>query len=168
MTDLDRLDALAAAATPGPWTGPTTGPAVVKRIDRDSQDRRRHTFLFEALETRDREIDGEQARANAAFIAACDPATIRELVDDARRGREIEAAAREVSDELDDAQIAWIDFQPLDAAHEMLRAARHREAGTAERRCVECREPWPCDATVHGVKDGIPHRIGVTEDVRRG
>jgi hypothetical protein len=53
---------------------------VVRRIDRDEQDRRRTTFLYEALETRGPEISSEQAHRNAAYIAAASPDVVAALV----------------------------------------------------------------------------------------
>ena len=37
-------------------------------------------------------------------------------------------------------------------------------APAESRRCVECGEPWPCTATVHREKDGIPHRLAATQE----
>lgn len=101
--DLAKLRSLAETATPGPWEGPlhqapNGAPAVVRRVDRDEQDRRRITFLFEALATRGPAVSEEQALTNAAYIAALDPQTVLALLDAAALGlawNRVEAALPE-------------------------------------------------------------------------
>lgn len=60
--DLDRLDQLAEAAAPGPWE--VDGRRVMSGED--------HVAMAVVV--------NRQSRADLAFIAACDPETIRELI----------------------------------------------------------------------------------------
>lgn len=72
-TDLDALEAIAKAATPGPWrnvlleVGPVDGPAVADVVTEDENPLR----LFDA-----------------EFIAAADPSTILALIAELRQERE--------------------------------------------------------------------------------
>lgn len=82
-------------ATPRPWTAPTIGdiptPPVVRRIDRNEQNRRRTRFVAEFLNVRG---EPENAHANAALAV--------EAVNNYDRLVRIEEAAREYT-EADDA-----------------------------------------------------------------
>lgn len=78
-TDLDALEALAKAATPGPWdaTEGDSGPEVhAGEILRHEID-----FLL-------REGGHDQGRSDARFIAAADPSTILALIAELRQERE--------------------------------------------------------------------------------
>lgn len=91
--DLDKLEALADAATPGPWIyrdmRPNTyGPAFV-----DSVDVRNLAICGDAVGRSEThgfclQVDSEVRMANAAFIAAANPATILDLIASARRDAE--------------------------------------------------------------------------------
>lgn len=97
MTDLDKLEALAKAATPGPWfqcglpwfdagSGVLAGspdPHIgMMIVDTEAWDGEREEFA--------EHYDGEVASsdADAAFIAAANPATILDLIASARRDAE--------------------------------------------------------------------------------
>lgn len=92
MIDLDALDALAANATPGQWASDVEFAGCSSRL----------VFPEESWDDEDGLIgDGIgviDKPADAAFIAACDPTTIRQLV---ARIRELEAALSEVAPFLD-------------------------------------------------------------------
>ncbi len=85
---LDDLEALARAATPGPWTGPRVTDqwppgwlGVYACDDEDGQP-------YEVIGTTGHalaDLTVEQDQANARFIAAANPATILALVDRVRR-----------------------------------------------------------------------------------
>ena len=92
MTDAQQAlaqvrEALAAGPTPGPWSVeivPTScgichkvGPFPGKRPD----DPPRHACLYADYPSQGNPADDE-LKANAAFIAACNPAAIRELLDE--------------------------------------------------------------------------------------
>lgn len=92
--ELDRLEELAAAATPGPWRT-FDDSAVIAAGDADTLVA---TGLSDAGPTFNADVYGLNWRDDAAFIAACDPDTIRRLIADARLGaawREAEAALPE-------------------------------------------------------------------------
>ena len=72
MTDLDKLDALAAAATPGPWT------AFID--DYGDGDRPGTMFITADPQGAQHYLATGMSSHDAAFIVACDPATIRDLV----------------------------------------------------------------------------------------
>jgi hypothetical protein len=71
--NLDDLDRLAQAATPGPWS--TYGPFVMAygQYPQDTN------YVIRQRPER-AAPDDPQAVADAAFIAACDPKTVRALV----------------------------------------------------------------------------------------
>lgn len=81
--DLDYLEALAKAATPGPWRNAagykievvSTGAHCASAWER---------YTYEP----DKKITSEKAQANAAFIAAVNPAVVFELVAELRAERE--------------------------------------------------------------------------------
>lgn len=78
--ELDDLYAKARAATPGPFTIPEGYQiyAVEKHF----------ASAFESYSyNKDEVIDTEQAKANAAFIAAADPSLIIALIDSLRHAR---------------------------------------------------------------------------------
>ena len=71
MTDLDELERLAKAATPGPWT--------VVRGHKTKKARSVNPILrFDSL------MQTERPEENAAYIAACSPDTVLRLVRAAR------------------------------------------------------------------------------------
>jgi hypothetical protein len=77
MTDLDKLEALAKAATPGEWRAWIT--------------RRRQPEIYTdggSSEQNDKIASGVLRRADAAFIEAAQPATILDLIASARRDAE--------------------------------------------------------------------------------
>lgn len=97
MTDeLDRLEALARAATPGEWaaylggikSNPTVGAVVSGKAS--------HICLLScSREYRDRaRRTREQSRADASFIAAANPASILRLIDRVRELEECERALK--------------------------------------------------------------------------
>lgn len=82
MTDLDDLERLAKAATPGPWT---TKP---------DDDARKHLLCTETGAWFGRVEASPRNAADAAFIAAANPAVVLELV---RRMRAAEGIVRDLS-----------------------------------------------------------------------
>ena len=91
MTDLDRLDALAAAATPGPWfSHPHDIPG--EPVPWSSS----VFFTGGRIDRTPRILVARAEYSDAAFIAACDPATIRYLVAAARERDELRDIGREI------------------------------------------------------------------------
>lgn len=127
MTDerLDRLDALAGAATPGPW--------VAQSYDDGSSGN--HPWYIDTHAY----ADGPEpvvaptyplGAADAAFIAACDPATIRELVAAVRERDELREAATELLRWRHAVTCHWERATgECNCGLTALRAALHREAG---------------------------------------
>jgi hypothetical protein len=78
--DLDQLEALARAATHGPWDN-TVGYRIYagKKNVANAQE----VFSCYAHE----EIRSKQAQANAAFIVAVNPAVVLELIEELRTAR---------------------------------------------------------------------------------
>jgi hypothetical protein len=74
---LDKLEELAKAATPGPWTADKYGGCVESRNDWVCQ-------MWGKTEE-----DFPNAKPNAQYIAACDPSTILRLVRVARAAKVI-------------------------------------------------------------------------------
>ena len=97
--DLDRLEALAAAATPGPWIAEYSGEQGNCVIPHDAQSTREAVCVTRLY----------RQYADAEFIAATDPDTIRALCALARRAEAAEAERDE-----------------LRAAVERVRALTHR------------------------------------------
>jgi hypothetical protein len=64
----------------------------------------------------------------------------------------------------------WVAFTREDAVSiaETYAALRSLDTETAERRCVECGEPWPCPATIYGDEKKTPHRIGFPDTETAG
>lgn len=83
--DLDRLVALAEAATPGPWAYP--GIESVSGGLLYGHDQAIASIRWDNDDTQPvrRPIYWQEADANGAFIAACDPATITALVERIRK-----------------------------------------------------------------------------------
>ena len=79
--DLDRLLALAQAATPGPW-------GIERRDDSSGINRVIYGGEGDACHVIEMATGMKRAKATADFIAACDPATITALV------RRLQAAER--------------------------------------------------------------------------
>ena len=96
MTDLDRLDVLAAAASGDVWY-----PVA--------------------------ELEPWVGKPDAAFIAACDPATIRSLVAEVRRGREAELFLGDIQADLK--ALGSPLARDMAAKIARFRAALHREDG---------------------------------------
>jgi hypothetical protein len=106
---LDRLEAAAKEATPGPWrvnTAGTNGKIDEVYVYAPGD----HDDVAIAADIAD-PATGQMSEANAAFIAACDPTTILRLVRVAR-------AAQRVDDDMRE----W-NGVPSDAAARELRAA---------------------------------------------
>ena len=84
MTDLDKLEALAKAATPGPWND--SGGSI---DDFDAECTMRIEWIANGI-PKDGEKDAINAnyRSDAAFIAAANPASILDLIASARRDEE--------------------------------------------------------------------------------
>ncbi len=95
MNGADRLRALAATATPGPWFGPRItdawppGEWGVYAAD-DNGDPIPHAIVARM----DREGDSDEQRHNAAFVAAANPLAITALLDvlDQRAARSVQLA----------------------------------------------------------------------------
>ena len=87
MTDAEKQirEALAAGPTPGPWSVETvpTSCGVCHKVGpfpgRRPGDPPRHACLYADYPSQCNPVDDE-LEANAAFIAACNPAAIRELL----------------------------------------------------------------------------------------
>lgn len=79
--DLDKLEALAKAATPGEWVTRYPSHTVVMAVTPDG------TYQGEVARTVSGSLNA-QREANAAFIAAANPATILDLIASARRDAE--------------------------------------------------------------------------------
>ena len=125
MTDLDKLDALAAAATPGPWTEHGRDVDHDKMVAAGRNPGDACGLGCEVEGPPEATLRGQFDRhADAAFIAACDPATIRDLVAAARAGEEV----LRQSEPDDDFDGQYVDFLVPADAIEALRAALHREA----------------------------------------
>ena len=79
LPDLDRLEALARAATPGPWkkdSSYTIGPVS----DEDDQS---YGFVIPLAD-----VYGDNRTPDAAFIAAANPAAVLALISLARKALE--------------------------------------------------------------------------------
>ncbi len=117
--DLDRLDALAAKATPGPWTHDPEHFVVNVEVKREHE----HVMLNDE---RTGEPDGplcdvfgtgETCRNDAAFIAAADPSTVRALIAEVRRLRRRDAMLSESLWQ------AWKAFHEHDTPEEAMKDA---------------------------------------------
>ena len=119
--DLDRLDALAKAATPGPWRRQThhahldgPGSRMLVPVVRAPWPNLPHGSITIARcgngnSSTPRPDDSIRQReeANAAFIAALDPATVQHLVARARRAQEAEAEAERLRKLVKMLRDAW-------------------------------------------------------------
>ena len=121
MLDLDRLEQLARAATPGPWTWEAserdelTGAVIYHHISSLAEPARGQgvadTYHADAVEFNDGTVHPVYGKKeNAAFIAAASPATVLELVAELRRLRDAE------NDALDEYSKAALDARKLRAA----------------------------------------------------
>lgn len=81
--DLDTLEAAAKAATPGPWVN-TAGYKIKVASTGTHCASAWERYTYEP----GKEITSEKAQANAAFIAAANPATVLELIAELRAERE--------------------------------------------------------------------------------
>ena len=97
MTDLDELERLAKAATPGPWTN--EGGAIkgehsfhCNGVPRNSLGISSASYSETICKTYGF-IELPQPAANAAYIAACSPDTVLRLVREVALLREVVAAA---------------------------------------------------------------------------
>lgn len=84
--DLDQLEALAKAATPGPWEDLSNHPYHLHGTINKGE---KHIAGCSWFETPREEqcVTVKEALANAAYIAAANPATVFELVAEVRRHR---------------------------------------------------------------------------------
>lgn len=91
MIDLDELERLAKAATPGPWSIDESQYADWGRVlggdGRPVADTCRPCRMDDAAAARREKRQPLAVGANAAFIAAVHPATILELITEARATR---------------------------------------------------------------------------------
>ena len=84
--DLDHLEAAAKAATPGPWKDMSNHPDhLYGAVNKGNK----HIALCNHYESAEptKTVTVEEMRANAAFIAAVNPAVVFELVAEVRRHR---------------------------------------------------------------------------------
>ena len=79
--EVDALEAAAKAATPGPFTIPE-GYKIYAVEKHFASAFERYSY------NKDEVIDSEQAKANAAFIAAADPSLILNLIAELRQAKE--------------------------------------------------------------------------------
>lgn len=92
MTDLDKLEALAKAATQGEWAADHDGCLT----------KANNEWAFIPLASAFTEgafYEDEKAHANAAFIAAANPATILDLIASARRDAELLSRVHQMATE---------------------------------------------------------------------
>ena len=85
-TNLDKLEALAKAATPGPWEDLSNHPDhLCGTINKG----KKHIAGCSWFETwrEEQHVSVEEALANAAYIAAANPTTMLELVAELREAR---------------------------------------------------------------------------------
>ena len=84
--DLDALEATAKTATPGPWEDLSNHPDHLRgTINKGAK----HIAGCSWFETPKKEqyVSVEEALANAAYIAAANPATVLELIAEVRKAR---------------------------------------------------------------------------------
>lgn len=147
--ELDRLEALAKAATPGPWLhrfdpGNPTGVQHGVKLSGEFG-----TWICDCLDNADRLTDGGVAGyRNAQFIAAANPATILALIAQARAAHTVGAAPNDVLAMLKYA-LPYINPRCVDTA--LARTGRMEDAyiNTIVRRFIETQEaaPAPTGAT---------------------
>ena len=85
--DLSRLESLARKATPGPWFRPIANDTAVRSDDVDI-----------AQTVGAYELEWERMEADAAYIAAANPAAVLALIE---RVRELEGKLEAIRDECD-------------------------------------------------------------------
>jgi hypothetical protein len=90
MTDLDDLEAKARAATPGPWDNHSINGEPIESVWLADGS----VVATWAIKEPRFEFHAPQARADAAFIAAANPAAVLELV---QRLRAAEAIVRDLA-----------------------------------------------------------------------
>ena len=106
--DLDKLYELAQAATPGPWSW--AGSSYINAVSMTNPENA--TVVCEMAS-----VDDQEARNDAAYIAAADPTTILALIDRCQRA---ETALREIR-----TAAAWRDdLDPKERLRMCLVAAR--------------------------------------------
>ena len=97
--DLDTLEALAQAATPGPWRHPGRA-LVVSRVDSSEP------LVCDCLSEQ-----FAQAPKDAAFIAAANPATVLKLIAELRRSfREKEWLAKYIANTQPDMRMPFYEY----------------------------------------------------------
>ena len=82
--DLDKLEALARAATPGPWEDLSNHPDHLRGTINKGEKHIAGCSWFETWRE-EQHVSVEEALANAAFIAAANPAVVLELIAMCRR-----------------------------------------------------------------------------------
>jgi len=88
MTDLDALEKLADEATPGPWIADITSARSYASVRRASgPPTRTGRAAIVRLQTALNSQRAEEAKADAAFIAAANPATIKALIAELKEAR---------------------------------------------------------------------------------
>jgi hypothetical protein len=92
--DLDVLEALARAATPGPWEADDPNDTLVAAIDRSGAYDYVASADIEGFAVTDKTVD--QMKSNAAFIAAANPAEILVLIDRVRKAEADAARFRDL------------------------------------------------------------------------
>jgi hypothetical protein len=113
MTDLDRLEELAKAATPGPWLNIDGG--IEAYVNGNSW----------SIVHDDEEEYILPSRTDAAYIAAASPDVVLDLIARARQGERVEKAARAFieADALYNETWATADARHADELLAALRAA---------------------------------------------
>ena len=107
--DMDRIEALAKAATPGPYEADPLG--TVGSVDLASGFPLAQCFQLQAGSGKVVAADNEQRRHNARFFAARDPATVLALVARARRADEQEQEIGEAGVEFQDERVRYVALQ---------------------------------------------------------
>jgi hypothetical protein len=122
--DIDKLEALARAATPGPWAEATRGPNNMPVIGTRGL-MLAHVVTGEGFQP--------QADANGAFIAAANPATVIALIEQARRATAPHAA--EVQSDLTTMNCPSCNGHGLIGGHSGQTAESYQEHGEG---CDDC------------------------------
>ncbi len=109
--DLDRLDALARAATEGPWAAATTGVRNGDHWSVVDSDRGDVRGTVARIPSQDGTND-EQRQPDAEFIAATDPPTVLALIAELRQARADRDAALAKVAAVERLVDEWGDEQP--------------------------------------------------------
>jgi hypothetical protein len=117
---LATLDRLAAAATPGPWVAKHSGNPARSYVEAADGSL---PVLLERQHDSDT-LYKHRTRADAEYLAACDPATIRALVGRVQREADWEAVAH----------VLWTAI--VNAAPELAEAIRRRAAWATKESAV--------------------------------